>query len=58
MVSVCQCCACVVGDERAAGAQGPADAAAASVRQGQPVSEVAMDLQVRLHVQLGETDER
>jgi len=51
-------CACVVGNKRLAGAQGPADAAAASVRQRQPVSEVAVDVQVRLHVQLGETDER
>jgi len=38
--------------------QGPADAAAAAVRQKQPVSKVAMDVQVRLHVQLGETGER
>jgi len=47
-----------IGDEYRANSQGPADAAAAAVRQKQPVSEVAMDVQIQLQIQLGETDER
>lgn len=47
-----------VGDERVVNAQKPADAAAAALRSKQSVSEVAMDVQIRLHVQLGEAKQR
>jgi len=49
--------ACRVGDKCLASAQEPADAANAAMRQKQPVSEMAVDVQVRLHIQLGETDQ-
>jgi len=43
----------VAGDEYFVDAQRSADAADDAMRQQQPVSEVAMDVQVRLHVQMG-----
>lgn len=51
-----RCVLNVAGDERVVIAQESTDAAAAAVRPEQPVSEVAMDVQVRLHVQLGQAE--